>query len=87
MLYSAVCMESDHEFPAQLAHRLQQAGLGEFAALSLEAFGPMAPVASQLTLLVEPFLRGMGRPAHRLAQLLDDPSEMRELIALLRQES
>jgi hypothetical protein len=87
MLYSAGGMESDQEFSNRVADRLQKAGLGQVVALTLEAVGPLAPLAAQLTLLVEPLLGGTGHPAQRWARLLDDPSALGDLIARLRQES
>ncbi len=78
-------MDGEHEFSQLLAQRLQRAGLGDLAAVVLEAGAPLAPFAAQLTYVVEPFLGASSASANRLARLLEDPQGLKDLVGQLRE--
>ncbi len=81
-------MQSDRSDWHTWARFLQNKRLAGLAAVFLEASGPLAYLGAQAIYLGQPFLNSL-LPSTRLtalADLLEDPGELRSFVALLREE-
>jgi hypothetical protein len=85
VLYSADEMDIGDDFAHNLARRLQQAGLGQAAAVLLDAAGPLTWVAAQMGYLAEPLFGMSGSQVADMARLLEDPDQVSNLVGLLRE--
>ncbi len=82
-------MQKDRSFWPEWAYFLQRWGLTEFAALLLEAAGPLNVFLAQVVFASHPFLSQVI-PAARLsalASLFEDQEESRSFAAFIREES
>ncbi len=82
-------MQKDRSFWPEWAHLLQRWGVAEFAALLLEAAGPLNLLFAQAVFAGHPFLSQII-PEERLqalAGLFEDQGESRSFAAFLREES
>ncbi len=84
VLYSHA-MNAERPMSARVLDWLQGSGLGGIAAAMLEGFGPLGPLAAQLTYLLAPVLEqpGQGR-MHDLASWLEQPEKIDRLAEELR---
>lgn len=85
VLYSADEMDIGDDFAHNLARRLQQAGLGQAAAVLLDAAGPLTWVAAQMGYLAGPLFGTSGSQVADMARLLEDPDQVSNLVGLLRE--
>ena len=73
-----------------VAHRINQAGMGDVATLLLHTFKPLAWVGGQVAWILQPFVDGLGRQNHSplsvsgLAQILEREGGVDEIIERLR---
>lgn len=69
------------------SNRLNELGLGKFAASFLEASGPLNLVAAQFVYIGKPILTGLTAPENlnALATMLEDPEETSAFVAHLRE--
>jgi hypothetical protein len=78
-------MNAERPMSARVLDWIQGSGLGGIAAAMLESFGPLGPLAAQLTYLLAPVLDspGQGR-MHDLASWLEHPEQFEQLAEELR---
>jgi predicted membrane protein len=69
----------------RVAGWLRRVGLDSLAAFLFEAAGPLTILGAQAAYLVEPFMGEAGAPIQDLAQILEDPDQVTELVERLRQ--
>jgi len=81
-------MQSNRTLWPTWAQFLQRWGLGDVAAYTLEAAGPLAVFGAQFIYLGQPFLKQAVPAGHlqALANLLEDSSQMKDFAAFLREE-
>lgn len=79
-------MDTGDEFSQEVAARLQRAGLGQVAAVLLDAAGPMIWIAAQLGYVAQPFFGASSSRVADLARLLEDPDQLSNLVGLLRED-
>ena len=70
----------------RFAHRLQSVGMDKLAAFLLDAAGPLTLFSAQFLFLIEPLLKTFNTPVGDLARLLEDPTQVSELMERLREE-
>ena len=71
------------------AEFLRQRRLESLASWAIDAFGPLMPLGAQVLVAGSPFLRPVvsSRQAALLADLLEDPDEVRAFARYLREET
>lgn len=85
VLYCAT-MNNEEAVSERVARWLQRVGLNQPAAFILEAIGPLAFLGAQAAFLVEPLIGASDNPVGDLARLLEDPTQVSELVERLRTE-
>ena len=79
-------MNNEGVVSERVARWLQRVGLNQPAAFLLEAIGPLAFLGAQAAFLVEPMFGVSNNPIGDLARLLEDPTQVSELVERLRTE-
>jgi hypothetical protein len=82
-------MHSNRAMWPKWARFLHRWGLEDFAACMLEATGPLAVLAAQFVYLGQPFINQGTAASHvqALAELLENPAEIKSFAAFLREEN
>jgi hypothetical protein len=79
-------MNNDEAVSERVARWLQRVGLNQPVAFILEAIGPLAFLGAQAAFLMEPLIGASDNPVGDLARLLEDPTQVSELVERLRTE-
>jgi len=80
-------MEDGRAFWSLWARKLQRLGIDQFAALLLDAAGPLKVLAAQLMVASSPFFASHNSQEWQaLERLLEDPQESSSFASFLRQE-
>ena len=79
-------MNNEGAVSERVARWLQRVGLNQPVAFLLEAIGPLAFIGAQAAFLVEPMFGVSNNPIGDLARLLEDPTQVSELVKRLRTE-
>ena len=77
-------MDAQQRFADSMIEWLQDMGLADFIAAALEAAGPLALLGAQAIFMLEPLVSTPGGRLSKLAQTLEDPSQMEGLVQRLR---
>ena len=85
VLYCAT-MNNEGAVSERVARWLQRVRLNQPVAFLLEAIGPLAFLGAQAAFLVEPLLGTSDKRIGDLARLLEDPTQVSELVERLRTE-
>ena len=85
VLYCAT-MNNEEAVSERVARWLQRVGLNQPVAFILEAIGPLAFLGAQAAFLVEPLIGASDNPVGDFARLLEDPTQVSELVERLRAE-
>jgi hypothetical protein len=81
-------MNFDRQMWSRWAKLLHRWGIRDFAASILEAAGPLTIVGAQLVYMLQPFMgrEFSGGTLDALANLLEQPDQVRDFVSFLREE-
>ena len=83
-----VVMDKNHHIWQVWARKLHHWGLSDVTASLLEASGMLTILGAQMIYLVQPIAGGLFTEGtlSRMAEMLDDPAQKQDFVALLREE-
>jgi hypothetical protein len=79
-------MDAQRQFSDRMIEWLQALGLAEFAAAVLEAAGPLNILGAQAIFMIEPLVSAPRSALGELAQELEDPLRVEDLVRRLREQ-
>jgi hypothetical protein len=81
-------MNFDHQMWDGWAQKLHRWGLDGFVASLLEAAGPLTVLGAQVVYILQPLFgrRASGRGMNMLAEMLEEPEQVRLFVHYLREE-
>ncbi|HEY71456.1 MAG TPA: hypothetical protein G4O08_12825 [Anaerolineae bacterium] len=79
-------MDAQRQFTDRMVEWLQAMGLAEFAAVVLEAAGPLNILGAQAIFMIEPLVSTPGGALGEFGQKLEDPLQVENLVRRLRKQ-